>query len=196
MIPSENLESIPGLLAFRIWFLKWTARCSSIILILLIFFAIFFPSNYIPAASMILGLMVAILILVQREKIATASTLLLIGFTAINFFQAVYQRSAYALCFLCLILIVVPILKSGKYITIFFVVDCILIAFLLTFGLFTWEQTIVPEFGIALVNNVTILLPALIIAYFIAQVIAKVLLTRLQHSEEMLLVKTTELKRY
>ncbi len=109
-----------------------------------------------------------------------------VGLFSINFlviYQSYITSSAYSASLLGLILIMVSILLKHRELFVFLFIDSVYILLMLIFGHFTLNN-VENVNGIALVNNMTILIPSMICAFFIGMVISKVLLSTIRAQQD------------
>ena len=105
-----------------------------------------------------------------------------VGLYFINFliiFQSYISDSAYIATLLSLILIIASILLKTRELSVFIFIDALFILYMLFSGFFTFTN-LTNLNGIALVNNITVLIPSMISAYFVGVVISRVLITTIE----------------
>jgi signal transduction histidine kinase len=107
----------------------------------------------------------------------------LYGLNIIIFIQAALVRSAYSATFLCIIIIIASIIKDGRFVFYLFFIDLIGILILSLFDIYTLNQIINPDTGLANVNNLTVLFPMLFLSFIIGEVIFQILIGTIQNQQ-------------
>ncbi len=133
-----------------------------------------------------------IIILNLLKKFEFSVYLSIFGLNTIIFVQGYFLSSAYVLTTLSVILISTALVKDFKFVIIIFGIDLIGITILLVLKNLTIQQIIDPQSGIALVNNITVLIPILLVSFIIALIISQVYIETIKRQKKQhdLLIKT------
>jgi PAS domain S-box-containing protein len=146
--------------------------------------ALFFHTNYLTVALILLGIGLTAIILERVRRIAAGAIFLIVSEHVVDIYASIVEKSAYVLCLMPLLLISAVFLIPPRYIKHFFFADCIVIFVLLLTGILTLQQTFASPSNIALVNNVTVLVPLLLVGFVIAEILIRVVVASLQQNEE------------
>jgi signal transduction histidine kinase len=183
---SKMVEQAPQTLKQRPELVRWfifiglVSACGTFLL------GFFTGGNYTYPSLIYVGVGFFSLWLTQKGRVTTAVILIICVLTFVDTWQGYVQHSGYVLCILGLILVGTSLTLPEKYITIIFGIDCGIIGVFLITGVLTWTQNFPQGSTIALVNNVSVLLPFLLCSYVFAKIIARILVTPLIRSEELL----------
>ncbi len=135
--------------------------------------------------SLVIGIMSGlVLILNYNGKYLTGVSIQLIGSNIAILLQCLNSRSAYLAMFLGLIIIITGIMTNEKFGILVFLVNLIAILIYTSLGIFSWFQEIDPEKEVAYVNNITVLLPFLVICFAASLVISNILIAAIKSQKQ------------
>ncbi|UYP45000.1 Adaptive-response sensory-kinase SasA [Candidatus Lokiarchaeum ossiferum] len=188
----ENLSKDINLNYYRNMILKWYLYSIILSSTIMFIYGIITRSNYWIFSLIVSLASLVILIILKRGKY-NLSVIIQIFFTNIAILiQAMITRSAYLATLLGLILICSTILSSNKVAWGVFLLDIVVVIIYCIFGIFSSQQTFHPATQIATVDNISVLIPTLIISFGISQIIYHILINLIQQKEQQnrLLLKT------
>lgn len=129
------------------------------------------PSNALYSSASIFFLGLICVILTSLKKFQSATFLEIIGTTIIIIIMSYFQGSAYVFSMVSIFIIISAIYEQMYLSHILFYLSLIFMLIYVGIGRFTLSQTLIEPFDIALVNNIQVSLPIIILSYVLSYII-------------------------
>lgn len=169
--------------SYRGFILQWCSLITSAVALGMSLIGFITNADY-TTFTLIYGLFSLIPLLLHRFGLERIGTYIyIIGLNLLIFYRSSEVKSALLATVLVLILIIAALMTSFNFTTMIFIADMAFVYISTMSGNFTWNQPQDPETGIMFANQVTTLVPLLVVGYVIAIVVLKILIDTIDNQK-------------